>query len=300
MISVIFPILNENPEFIDKTIKSVLDTSPSDVEIIAVDDHSDIEPQFEYKNKVIFERNKFRMGTSASRHVGACLSSKKHFFLTDSHVLFQQGWYEEVLKSLENNPQSLYCGICLGLTERNFNLATYAGRYCGARLFLHEEDQILDGKWIAEQEPNEYEISCVMGANYFINRDWFFKIRGMSDMKMWGSDEPCLSLKTWLAGGNVKINKNVVIGHMFRDATPYSTQIKYLIYNKIRMCKTLLDDKLSSVLLSKLPHDKIFNEAENLIKRENVIIEEYKKYYQSIFVKDINWLCQKFSIEIPN
>ena len=37
-----------------------------------------------------------------------------------------------------------------------------------------------------------------------------------------------------------------------------------------------------------------------MVENEKDIIEEYKQYYQSIFIDDIDDLCQKFNIDIPD
>jgi len=303
VLSIIITSLNEKPQILNQTIRSILDTSPEDIEIIVIDDCSDTPVNLEYKGKNIkFERNKFRLGAAQSKHNGVTLSSKPYVFLTDAHVLFVPGWHEETLKTLENKPNSLFCGTCLGLSEGKFDLNQANGAYVGARLFLYDKNdkQILDGKWINNRkDENNYEISCVMGANYFMHKSHFFKIRGFSELRAWGSEEPCLSLKTWLSGGEVRLNKDVKIGHMFRDSAPYITNIKEILYNKIRMSKSFFDKEFSDKLISKIPDDINKKSALELVGREHKIIEEHKNYYKSIFVRDINWLCEKFKIEIP-
>lgn len=300
MISVILPCRNEDDEIIEKTINSIIHTSPDDIEIILIDDNSKIEPQFQNKNKIIFHRNRINLGAAQSKHLGACLASKKYLFLTDSHVLFKQGWYDNVLKCLENKPNDLCCGVCLGLSKEDFNLKDYKGSYYGARLFLHEKGDLLDGKWTHAEKEDDYEISCIMGANYFMHKSHFFKIRGYGDLKAWGSEEPCLSIKTWLSGGSVRLNKNVITGHMFRNTAPYTTYLKHVLYNKIRLIQSLLPNDIAKLLISKLNKNTNFNEAMALIKQEEKQIAEFKNYYQNIFTKDIYWLCEKFKIPIKN
>ena len=144
----------------------------------------------------------------------------------------------------------------------------------------------------------EYEISCLMGALYFVRKDWFLKIRGLSDIKMWGSDEPFLSLKTLLCGGHIFLLKNVRAGHVFRDSAPYTTGVEYLVYNKIRMAKTLLPDELANKLIDKLPKDGNFNAAMKMCELEKTEIEEYKTYYKSIFIKDFYEFCKEYDIKL--
>ena len=301
MISVIITSLNEQNYILNKTIQSILDTSPSDIEIIIIDDNSNIPVKIESKNSnVIFEKNSFRIGAAQSKHNGVTLSSKKYIFLTDAHVLFSPGWCEEALKTLENKPNSLFCGSCMGLSEDRFDLSKGNGAYTGAKLFLYsnENKQILDGKWMPnKKDENNYEISCVMGANYFMHKSHFFKIRGFSELRAWGSEEPCLSIKTWLSGGEIILNKNVKIGHMFRNTAPYSTNVWEITYNKIRMARSFLDENLAGILISKLKQDNSYFEAVKGINKDINLINEHKQYYKSIFVRDMNWMCEKFNID---
>jgi glycosyltransferase involved in cell wall biosynthesis len=298
MISVIITVLNENSDYLNNTISSLRCGANSGLEIVVVDDGSDRKIDIIDK-KVIYHRNPFRMGVGRSRHIGATLAKNGWLLFTDSHMTFQNDWYKEFNK-LSATKDTLLCGACLGLAEGEMDISKYNGRYHGARLALYEKptNQVLEGKWIESKDGDGYELSCIMGAVYLIPREFFFKIRGLSDIKMWGCDEPCLAIKTWLSGGSVKMAKTIVAGHQFRDFAPYVTPNKFLLYNKMRLCKSFFPEDLARNLISKLPQDTQFFEACQMINKDKKEIEEYKKYYQSIFVRDVYWLCVKFNIDI--
>jgi len=300
MISVIIASLNENNDILNKTIESIKNSSGNRTEIIVIDDCSDCKVEINYDD-VVFIRNDTRLGAAKSKDKGIKLSKNPYIFITDAHMIFKDGWYDEVLKSLENKPKSLYCGVCLGLSETNFDLNKCEGAYVGARLFLKEGNEFVDGKWshIVSNE-SDYEISCVMGACYFMHKSWYEYIKGYDDLIAWGSEEPCLSIKTWLSGGDVRINKKIKIGHMFRNNAPYYTEIHKILYNKIRMVYCFFPEELSNDLITKMSSLPFFNEAIELINNDEIIINEYKKYYKSIFAKDIYWLIDKFKINMCN
>ena len=121
----------------------------------------------------------------------------------------------------------------------------------------------------------------------------------MEGLKMWGTEEPYLSAKTWMAGGKCKIRTDIEIGHKFRDNAPYVTEIAYLIYNKIFLCKTILPDDLAEKLINYFPKDINFNRAMKMINDNKEKIEAEKKYYKSIFKKTIYDYCNKFGIKLP-
>lgn len=307
MISIIITALNEPMLYLKNTIKSLISTLKDEDEIIIIDDFSNIPIYFNNKsNRISVYRNPFRMGVANSRHVGAVYAKNKWLLLTDGHMLFSSDWRDNFIEYQKTaTEKTIYNGTCLGLWASdkidwdNINLDKLP-HYYGARLSLYEEkeNQILEGKWVSEKKDQDnYEISCLMGAIYFIQKKFFFNIRGLSDLKQWGSDEPCLSLKTLLSGGEIRQLRNVKAAHLFRRTAPYITGNQYLVYNKIRMAKTLLPDEIGENLINKLNKSNDFDIAMNLINQENKFIQEYKNYYKSIFNTSINDICKKFEIQ---
>ena len=298
LLSVVITALNEDSLTLNNTIKSIRDTS-NNVEIIVVDDCSDNVVVVDDKEVKII-RNKERVGCAPSRHTGALAADNKYLLFTDSHMVFASGWYDALIRRTENEKENVaFCGVCLGLDSEHLTLDKHRGKYSGARLSLYEknEDQVLEGKWITEKSGEEYDISCMMGALYFMNREYFFKIRGLSDLKMWGSDEPCLALKILQSGGRMVLVKGIQAGHIFRNTAPYATNMSYLVYNKIRMAKTMLPDELGDKLIDKLPKNGDFYEAMKMIEQEKEVIGEYKNYYKSIFSVTMEEICTNFNIE---
>ncbi len=273
ILSVIITSLNEDSNRLDNTIQTIRNNSDELVEIIVVDDCSDVKVSISDLKAQLF-RNPTRIGCAPSRQFGASKAKGKYLLFTDAHMIYDENWYAEfklITQLLDNNVA--ICGTCVGLDDKHTELKNSCGSYTGARLSLYEpsENQVLEGKWVCEKPGDLYEISCMMGAIYFIEKDYFFKLRGLSDLKMWGSDEPCLALKILLSGGKMKISKKIRAGHFFRDNSPYVTGMQYLVYNKIRMAKTLLPDRLGELLISKLPKDGNFIAALDMIKQEKIV-----------------------------
>lgn len=181
--------------------------------------------------------------------------------------------------------------------------------YTGATLSLYGDkgDDIFEGKW-RDHRTDDQEIPCLMGASYFIHRDVFFKLNGLRQLRMWGSDEPYLSLKAWLAGHDIRIMRTVRIGHKFRVPdpkdgkyhAPYSTAAWYGIYNKIRCAKTLMNSEEAAYViccLQKCSHKGDFDAAMKQVQLDWVDIESTRHQYESIFQHDLKWYCEKFKIK---
>lgn len=297
-ISIIIPVLNDNEE-VNLTIQSIYETSPSNVEIIVIDDASDI-PVTLNDSRVTLKRLPFRIGAGQARHFGATVATSDYLLFTDSHMRFDENWFNNAMERLTKTPKTLWCGVCAGLSEGNMDLKKHKGSYTGADFVLYatKNNTVFDGVWRKEvKDQDDYEISCVMGACYFMHKSWYFYIKGLQQTTMWGSEEPILSLKTWLAGGEVRLMKSVRVGHKFRGVAPYSTNVRDIYYNKLAYMYMLLPDEMYSTLKNKLPAGPSRDSAEHFVQINKEELDKEKKYYESIFLKDINWFIDKFKIK---
>jgi glycosyltransferase involved in cell wall biosynthesis/2-polyprenyl-3-methyl-5-hydroxy-6-metoxy-1,4-benzoquinol methylase len=298
--SIIIPVLNDQSE-LDETIKSIRATSPEHVEIIVVDDASDI-PVVVKDPSVKLMRMELRRGVGRTRWLGALQASRDYLLFIDSHMRFTDDWYQNAIDHLSNSPSNVvWCAKCLGLEEGHMDVKNHRGAYCGAEMCLYnaETGDVFEGKWIPDKEGDDYDISCLMGACYFFHKSWFFHIKGTSSLKMWGSDEPLVSIKTWLAGGSVKLMKSVQIGHKFRSSSPYLTGLPYLIYNKLRSMYMLFPTDLYQFLQSKIPNSTDKMRALAMFDEDREEIEKERDYYKTIFTRDMNWFCDTLSVSNP-
>ena len=306
-LAVIMPYLNEEDEVVE-TIKSINSTSdPNLVEIIAIDDCSSKKIDLSSFRNVRKIRNETRMGVDFSRQLGVELSQSKYCLIIDGHMRFRtDNWSDKMFKYIDDNPETLWCTVCLGLGYGTMDINKHMGKYFAADLKMVTDEEknrpcrnIIEPKWAIPKDPTEYDVACVLGANYFFDKKWFDYIRGLKGLQMWGTSEPFLSMKTWMAGGKCKITKDIEIGHKFRDNAPYATGVSFLVYNKIFLCKTILPDDISGKLIERMPHDANFMEASKKIEQDKAIISEHKAYYQSIFKHSIYDYCSQFNIALP-
>lgn len=300
-ISIIIPVLNDNEE-LNLTIQSIYETSPENVEIIVIDDASNV-PAIVSDKRVKLFRFSERKGAGQARHFGAQNASSKHLLFIDSHMRFDSQWFNNAITRIKSTPKTLWCGACLGLDDSNMNVNNPIGVYTGADLVLYADKNktIFDGIWKPDiTSQDDYQISCVMGACYFIHKDWYFYIKGLGQTMMWGSEEPILSTKTWLAGGEVRLMKSVRLGHKFRSSSPYSTTISHIHYNKLAYMYMILPTDIFEKIKVKFNQDGDFKAAMNLVNKNIKLLDEEKKYYENIFKYDIYWVCDKFKIEMPN
>ena len=295
-LSIIIPVLNDQEE-INKTISSIRETTHATLEIIVIDDNSDI-PIVLLDKHAILIRNSTRVGAGSSRHIGVLRASSKYILMIDSHMRFVDGWYEKAMEHLKTGENTVWCCQCLGLDESMMNPLTPKGIYTGADLVIYRksDNKLFEGVWRGQQSGNRYDIPCIMGACYFSTREWFLYIGGLEFNKDWGDEEPFLSIKSWLAGGNVMMMNDFGIGHKFRSTSSYTTNISSLKYNKIRPIMTMFPIDLVEKLIEKIPNDINKQSALDLINADIDSINTESEYYKSIFKHDIYWLIEKFKI----
>lgn len=314
-LTIIIPFLNEGEELLN-TIKSIYETaSPELFDIILVDDASTIQSAgLENYKEITVIKNQERLGVDASRNKAAKLAKTRHIFIIDAHMRFRNdNWCKRIINALNKEPETIFCTCSVALNQSRPDLTVNNaknGKHYGATLRVYNHSGLEKGKpssfrdiivpkWKESKENTSkeiYEIPCVLGATYGINLKWFNKIKGFEGLKMWGSSEPFISLKSWLTGGKCKIISNIEIGHYYRKKAPYSTNTYFLLYNKIFMAKTIFPKILATDMINFLGNNSDLRKSKNLIDANRNLIYEYRDYYEKIFTKSIYDIFNKFRI----
>jgi glycosyltransferase involved in cell wall biosynthesis len=304
--------LNEGEEP-RKTIESIFSTASSDLlDIIAIDDASkDQYDDLADLPNVKYYRNSKRKGVQASKNQGVQLSETPYILLIDAHMRFKNdNWLEKILNNLESEPNTVFGTVCVELTSDDEKITETQSRGYGATLTLLDKSksgdtpkEIIAPKWMNRsrwmESPNN-ELPCVLGACYAFSREFFLKIKGLEGLKMWGSTEAYLSMKTWMAGGKCKLLEDIEVGHKFRSKAPYDTNDYFRIYNKLFICKTLFDQELEKIMLGYIPQTPHLKLAEILLEKNNQYIQNLNAYFKNTFQFTARDYFDKFKIIIPN
>lgn len=266
-LSIIIAYLND-PDEIRATVQSIRDTAGFDPEILVVDDYSPRPLASVLTNAeelgVRIIRNHYRMGCGYSRSFGSEHATGQMLLFTDPHMRFPQHWYGQAMERIADRPKTLHCATCVALDKHNMDLSRSRSDYQGATINIVGVDRndatkssVMEAVWNPAEPviPDDAHIAACMGAAYFIPRDWFQHIDPLTNLKSWGSDELMLSMKTWMAGGEVRLLKNVRIGHRFtlKDEPPKFTAPKgHPTYNKLFAAHSLLPSGLSKIVTNHL------------------------------------------------
>ena len=314
---------HNDPEQTVLTLASIRETSPPEVEIVIVDDcsatplHHYVKPDEHTK----LVTNAMRCGCGPSRHIGAMHATADRILICDSHMRFTEDWYERwqycgMGISPEEFARTVYCATCIGLDSKHMDVNNPAAEYHGAgwnffgpdRIHPKNPPQVFECVWL----PNEpdvqdgHEISAMMGAGYFINREWFFHLSCLRYLSPWGCDEQALSLASWLAGGSVRMARSVRIAHKFliagKEKQVWGCPPGRIVFNKMLVINSMLPEftarKLTDLLLANTDQREA-EVAKRLYRDEFFLVACEKARYQHLFTRSFGWFCDKFSIPMP-
>jgi GT2 family glycosyltransferase len=320
-LSIIIATINDQDETL-ATIKSIRETAGDVPEIVLVDDCSGSPLAGDWRFKGIpnlkLISNRHRCGCGPSRHIGVLNASGDWCLLTDSHMRFDPTWWAAWQRAVSAmNMDTIYCATCLGLDRDHMDVNAPVAEYSGATINWHGPDrqdprkmQTLEVVWLPKEQWPDHMAECasLMGAGYFISRDWFLHLGACCHLRSWGQDELFLSLKSWLSGGSVRMLRTVRIGHKF----PVKGELKWfnlppghVARNKILAAHTLFPPDVAKRLVEWIltPQDKTemrdIEAARGLVIADWPIVAAEIARNGTIFKRDIAWICSKFNLPMP-
>ncbi len=115
-ISVIVPVYNTEPDFLDAALNSLFNQTMSDLEIIVVDDGSSSKETLEYlktlegddRIKIIRQKNK---GLSGARNAAIDIATGEFVGFLDSDDWLDNNFYETLYRQCKNNGCDIACGV---------------------------------------------------------------------------------------------------------------------------------------------------------------------------------------------
>lgn len=259
-LTLIIPFLNEGEE-VANTVRSFLEHGGRGrVEIIVINDCSyDSYPYMEELSSiagVTYVLNRKRLGVAASRDKGVALCRTPYFLLLDAHMrAYDDLWVTEIPHLLADNDRRILCCQNKALKREADMVIPDTSTYptYGARLSLDRYDLYPGIKWIyEEQRPNDETeaIPVVLGAGYATSKNYWSRLGGLQGLIQYGCDEQMLSLKTWLEGGECRLLKNVVFGHVYRKDMPYEILPYCMVYNSLLITELLMPVREQSLALA--------------------------------------------------
>lgn len=333
---------NEGIE-VEKTVASIRATA-GNVNIMLVNDCSN--DGFDYKKVADFFGCDYyecpeNLGVAGARDFGISNCKTKYFIILDGHMRFyHMDWEELILKHLRTREDSIIYANTLVFTKEKIKYSENGGEeieidkyqncnedgrngingdYIGAMINFDEPGWEFTGKWAhklpeaQEGDPKNLIVtSCVMGATYAASVEHWDRIGGLYGLVKWGSDEPFMALKTWLAGGKCYLIKDFPIGHYYRwgGMQPYVVTQDHVHHNQILLIEWFggteeNKERLRNNLKQRIG-DNLFNSAMALYnsrKDKYYYKEQIEEFYKEVAKVDISVCrdyCMKYQCNTEN
>lgn len=275
-----------------ETIENLIEcTSGVDFDILLMNDGGDLpeEPFKKFPNITIFHNPK-NMGVGFSLNFLVNQAKTDLVVVMGDDIRFMPGWFDRIYAVAKSHPTSIVSTVTVGLNnERRYITGKGENHYYAAHILFHvtiknnKKEQIpsrayIEAKWSAKPVGEIVQVGCALGAIYFCHRDWFIKIRGFYGHKSWGSLEPVLSLRSYIAGGDCILDTQTKTGHLFKSG-PSGTQksVAHIIYNKLLIASTLLPKEMEDIIYKWAATSQRGRQAIELAKTEKVMFDLLRK-----------------------
>lgn len=240
-LTAIIPFMNEGSE-VERTVANIRLTS--NINIILIDDASTDGYDYQEIAKIYnckYYRNSHRLGVAGSRNKGVQLCETEFFVLLDAHMRFGSlHWQAPMITLLSENPKRLICTNSAVITKTEYggyegevSCFQQVSKAAGAAV-----NKNFHAYWTYKSatEDSIIKVPCVIGAVYASSKTWWNIIGGLEGLTEFGDDEPLMSIKTWLSGGEVLLLKDLKVGHVYRDENnkmPYKNSAESSNLNSI-------------------------------------------------------------------
>lgn len=306
LLSVIIPFLNEGIEIVN-TVRSIREMWGNEVDIIAINDGSydGVNYQEELSQfNVFYCLNRTRLGVAASRELGISMIATPYFLLLDGHMrVVGNTTHKAICSMLKEDDRRILC--CQSVPLINSNDGDYipdelAQRNYGAFMPKHRGRFLPDIGWINEelypQEDTE-PIPFILGAAYAASKRYWNYLGGLRGLKCYGCDEAYISLKSWMAGGECRLLKKHIVGHMYRKRSPYVTYNSEVLYNALLISELIFPPRLLnwSYAMSMASNFSTYMKALGLLKSNGELLSELRDKLNEITCFSYKEIETKFS-----
>lgn len=300
IVSVIIPVgQNEKKSSYMRTIKSLIETSKEEIEILFLADgwKPNLE-DFTKHTKVLPSTN--NLGERGTVNRGVALAKGDYVLKIDAHCKMSPSWDVELKKSCGKN--NLVVCTLDALKEDNWESLNHNYTYVYVNSSMEEKWW---GNYHSDDKNKDVQPTMSLtGCGWFCRRKYFLShLKYDKDLGKWGSIGPEMSAKVEKSGGEILLHKKVKCCHLFStNPTGYPVSVVVRARKKIleRYGKYLFN--LSKKFKPVPTWDKIknLNEMENnlmyetdVVKKDEIekkntkgeVIEKIIKYYQPIHYK---------------
>lgn len=239
-LSILIPARNEM--FLARTIQDILENKTGSTGIIVGLDGQLSEPPIASHPDITIVYMSQSIGQRAMTNRLCRLSKAKYVMKVDAHCAFAKGFDTTLMADMQDNwtvaptmrnlhvfdwvcPQghrryqgpSGPCEVCGEATERDIVWNPKQSPESTAYRFNKDLEFKYWGEYKARQQGDIVDSLSLQGSCFMMTREKYWELNICDEnWGSWGGQGAEVALKTWLSGGEVKINKKTWYAHLFR------------------------------------------------------------------------------------
>lgn len=227
LVSIIIPSRGEM--FLQPTIDSLLKSAQGEIEIIAVLDGYLPDPPLKSDSRLMVHHLTSVGGMRRAINEGAKLARGEYLMKSDAHCLFANGFDLKLKADCHTNWVVIPRRYALDGENWRINRHRPTKDYhylCYPDPHKDHDAGMHGVEWpqlAAQRSDPKYDIDDTMsfqGSCWFMHRKWFTDfLKGMDENKIyagWAQEPTEIGNKTWLGGGEVKVNKKTWYAHLHK------------------------------------------------------------------------------------
>ena len=249
-LSVVIISRNEGAE-VCRTLESFRATLPQRSEIVIVDDCS-TDGSTRGLRRVIRANG---IGVARARNLGVSKTSGDLLFFADAHIRLEKRWWQPLAEVLQDRKVAAVAPAVTHLPatrRRGFGL-TFTG-------------PDLDARWLPRQGVTPFSAPILPGCSLMMRRTTFDAVGGWDGglLHRGGVDNE-MSVRLWLLGYELMVAPQVVVPHLFRNASPYPVGWPQYLHNRLRLAFVHLNAARLAKVVKALHKEPAFGEAMELL-----------------------------------